>query len=154
MNNRIWKSKILFIISCVLGVTSGCIDIGRECEPPVEKVAPFIPAHQKFLPNHLALLEKTGWLRFVDFNVDAVEYENRSFFDSSTGPAPGTVREENGRRIASVALKGHSDEEAVAALVHLAAHLSGVAQVGKLYDHDSALAVEARFRHELALKSH
>jgi hypothetical protein len=141
---------LLFAMLCDLG-SVGCIYIDQElAERPTKDRAQIVPAHQKLLPNHAALLEATGWLEFVDSNIDAVEYRNKSALESSTGQGPGLAWHENGRRIASVALKGRSDEEAVAALVHLAAHLSGVAQVGHLYDHDSALIVEARFRQDLA----
>jgi hypothetical protein len=149
-----WNSRLLgllFVTVLAVGSSAGCSYIDQVLAQRVTgDPARSVPAHQKFLPNHLVLLEEAGWLEFVDSNIDAVEYHSKSTLESSTGPAGGVFSHESGRRIARVALAGRSDEDAVATLVHLAGHLSGVAQIDEPYDHDSAVAVEAQFRRDVA----
>jgi hypothetical protein len=140
---RLVPVAVLALVSC-----TGCSCIEQILPRCLTKDD--VQAPKNLLPAHATLLKKTGALDFVGSHVDVVEYHNTSALNSLTGAAAGVYSYKNGGRIARVALKNRSGEEAVAVLVHLAAHLSGVAEVGRPYDHDTALAVEARFRRTIA----
>jgi hypothetical protein len=100
---------------------------------------------EKFLPPYRRILECTGWLEYVDSNVDVVRYYDFPSFQSASGLAVGLARYENGRRIADIAIKDRPDVDVVTTIVHEAAHLSGISQLGTYLDQDAAHGVETRF---------
>jgi hypothetical protein len=91
------------------------------------------------------ILECTGWLEYVDSNVDVIRYYDFPSFQSASGLAVGLARYENGRRIADVAIKDRPDVDVVTTIVHEAAHLSGISRLGTYLDQDAAHGVETRF---------
>jgi hypothetical protein len=104
------------------------------------------PSTEKILPPYRAVLERTGWLNYVNANIDVIRFYNFPAFQSDQGPALGIAHYENGRRIADIAINGRSDVEVAATLVHEAAHLAGIGEFGTYLDQDVAVATEARFR--------
>jgi hypothetical protein len=80
--------------------------------------------------------------------VDAIEYYDWEAFASPEGPAVGLATYAQGKRIARLAMKARRDQEVVATLVHEAAHLSGISQIGTMFSDEIATAVEARFRQD------
>jgi hypothetical protein len=141
-------SPAIYPALIVLGITSSnCVHMDRGLEERSdEQSTPPLTTGSKLLPAHVAILEETSWLEYVSSNVDAVEYYDRYAFDSEQGPVVGLSLYEDGKRIARLALKNQSDDEVVAILVHEAAHLSGVSQVGRLYSEEMAAAIETKFR--------
>ena len=115
--------------------------------PPAPSRAPVVGTieTEKFLPPYRRILECTGWLEYVDSNVDIVRYYNFPSFQSASGLAVGLARYENGRRIADVAIKDRPDVDVVTTIVHEAAHLSGISRLGTYLDQDAAHGVETRF---------
>ena len=103
----------------------------------------------KFLPVHCHLLEASGWFDYVDSHIDAVEYYDWPAFATDPGPAVGIALYDGTHRIAQIALKDRSTEDVVATLVHEAAHLSGISQIGTYYDENIAYAVEHEFEEQL-----
>lgn len=109
-------------------------------------VAGSYPSTEKILPPYRLVLERTGWLKYVDGNIDVIRFYDFPSFQSDQGPALGIAHYENGHRIADIAINGRSDVEVAATLVHEAAHLAGIGEFGTYLDQDVAVATETRFR--------
>lgn len=119
------------------------VAVAPKPEPPVSVAAKLLPAQRE-------LLQELGWLDYVDGNIDIVRYYDYQSFESEDGPAVGLSMYWDGVRIADIATTGRSDLEVAATLVHEAAHLSGIYEIGDLLDEDAADAIETRFLRQLA----
>lgn len=152
------RSAGVLAVSLLPLVNGTCDHRVRETEvqPPCVTATPATVTHpsadslnadgaDKFLPPYKRILECTGWLEYVDLNVDVVRYYDMETFQSAQGPAIGLARYESGRRIADVAIKGQTDIDIVSVIVHEAAHLSGIRQLGTYLDQAAATTVQRRF---------
>lgn len=97
------------------------------------------------LPDHRRLLEETGWLSYVQGNIDLVEYYPWPGFQTPDGAAMGVAVYKNGQRIARVAMEDRDDVSIVATIVYDAACLAGIAQTGTLFGQDVSEELEERF---------
>jgi hypothetical protein len=148
---RTRRARLLPLMVLGLVLSSGCItgphDAARALFADSTRTS---ATAEKLLPGHRRILTDSGWFEYVSSNADAVEYYNWDAFAWSTGPALGMATYDEGKRIIRVALKGRADLEVAATLVHEAAHLSGITQVGDLYGEAIATAVEQKFRQDCA----
>jgi len=111
---------------------------------PMRRAGP-PPVGEKFLPAHRRILEMTGWYDYAASNIDAVEYFDWQNFSHPRGPAIGLAAYARGLRIAQIAISNRSDAEICETIVHEAAHLSGIQQIGEMFDEEEAEAAGARF---------
>jgi hypothetical protein len=129
------------------------------CSPPISVEGIFpdsVPitrlpppaAGEKFLPEHRRILELTGWYNYADSNIDQLEYFDWQAFSHPRGLAIGQAIYFQGRRIARIAIKDRSDAEVCEIIIHEAAHLSGVQQIGQMFGEEEAEATEAKFRQQ------
>jgi hypothetical protein len=96
-------------------------------------------------PSHRQILEATGWLSFVEAHIDVLRYYPWPAFATESGPAWGLAMCTTGQRVAHVALEGRSDRDVVATIVHEAAHLAGLHEIGRMHDQRYAEAITAQF---------
>lgn len=96
-------------------------------------------------PAHRRILEATGFLAFVEANIDVLHYYHWPAFATAVGPAWGLASYEAGRRVADIAIEGRADRDVVATIVHEAAHLAGLRDVGQMYDQPFAEAAADQF---------
>jgi hypothetical protein len=99
----------------------------------------------KLWPAHRRILLATGWLSFVEAHIDVLRYYPWPAFATESGPAWGLAMYLTGQRVAHIALEGRSDRDVVATIVHEAAHLAGLHEIGRMHDQRYAEAITAQF---------
>jgi hypothetical protein len=120
---------------------------GTVTAAPAPPQLPRATAVQKIPQPYYELLQATGFLDYVDSNLDVLRLWDYEAFKHGKDGAIGMAQVINGLRYADIATRGRSDIQNAATLVHEAAHLSGIAQTGQMFL-DEAIA-EAVMNHFL-----